>query len=207
MGQDANYRARIFMAPTISPPTPRCARNSASWRPPAGAACRSASPRRNIRFPDDPSLVGAPSGHVPKIRDVRLRAGAGFVVVLMGDIRTMPGLPRQPRCGENSRCQRRDRRPLLSVGEGSALTVALARLRATTSPPSALARAPAGIFALIIAAFRLTSLARCAPAMTLTTAGCPSGKRSAASGNLTLKLLHTCWIRRTRSFTSSGAGP
>ena len=47
-------------------------------------------------FSDDPSLIGAPSGHVPRIRDVRLRAGAGFVVVLMGDIRTMPGLPRTP---------------------------------------------------------------------------------------------------------------
>ena len=47
-------------------------------------------------FSDDPSLIGAPTGHVPKIRDVRLRAGAGFVVVLMGDIRTMPGLPRSP---------------------------------------------------------------------------------------------------------------
>jgi formate--tetrahydrofolate ligase len=47
-------------------------------------------------FSDDPSLLGAPVGHVPRIRDVRLRAGAGFVVVLMGDIRTMPGLPRHP---------------------------------------------------------------------------------------------------------------
>jgi formate--tetrahydrofolate ligase len=47
-------------------------------------------------FSDDPSLMGAPAGHVPKIRDVRLRAGAGFVVVLMGDVRTMPGLPRNP---------------------------------------------------------------------------------------------------------------
>jgi formate--tetrahydrofolate ligase len=47
-------------------------------------------------FSDDPSLIGAPTGHVPKIRDVRLRAGAGFVVVLMGDVRTMPGLPRKP---------------------------------------------------------------------------------------------------------------
>jgi formate--tetrahydrofolate ligase len=47
-------------------------------------------------FSDDPSLLGAPSGHVPRIRDVRLRAGAGFVVVLMGDIQTMPGLPRMP---------------------------------------------------------------------------------------------------------------
>jgi formate--tetrahydrofolate ligase len=47
-------------------------------------------------FSDDPSLIGAPSGHVPRIRDVRLRAGAGFVVVMMGDIQTMPGLPRTP---------------------------------------------------------------------------------------------------------------
>jgi len=47
-------------------------------------------------FSDDPSLVGAPNGHAPRIRDVRLRAGAGFVVVLMGDVRTMPGLPRHP---------------------------------------------------------------------------------------------------------------
>jgi formate--tetrahydrofolate ligase len=47
-------------------------------------------------FSDDPALLGAPTGHVPKIRDVRLRAGAGFVVVMMGDVRTMPGLPRNP---------------------------------------------------------------------------------------------------------------
>ena len=47
-------------------------------------------------FSDDPSLIGAPSGHTPAIREVRLRAGAGFVVALMGDIRTMPGLPRSP---------------------------------------------------------------------------------------------------------------
>jgi formate--tetrahydrofolate ligase len=47
-------------------------------------------------FSDDPSLIGAPSGHVPRIRDVRLRAGAGFVVVEMGNVRTMPGLPRTP---------------------------------------------------------------------------------------------------------------
>jgi formate--tetrahydrofolate ligase len=47
-------------------------------------------------FSDNPSLMGAPSGHVPRIRDVRLRAGAGFVVVLIGDIQTMPGLPRTP---------------------------------------------------------------------------------------------------------------
>jgi formate--tetrahydrofolate ligase len=47
-------------------------------------------------FSADPTLLGAPSGHIAAIREVSLRAGAGFVVVLMGDIRTMPGLPRSP---------------------------------------------------------------------------------------------------------------
>ena len=47
-------------------------------------------------FSADPSLLGAPSGHVAPIRALRLRAGAGFLVVLLGDILTMPGLPRAP---------------------------------------------------------------------------------------------------------------
>ncbi len=47
-------------------------------------------------FSTDPALMGAPSGHVAPIREIRLRAGAGFLVVLMGDIMTMPGLPRNP---------------------------------------------------------------------------------------------------------------
>jgi len=47
-------------------------------------------------FSADPAALGAPAGHVLPIRDVRLRAGAGFVVVLMGEIATMPGLPRVP---------------------------------------------------------------------------------------------------------------
>ena len=47
-------------------------------------------------FSTDPNRRGAPSGHVVAVEAVRLAAGAGFVVVLCGDIRTMPGLPRQP---------------------------------------------------------------------------------------------------------------
>ncbi len=47
-------------------------------------------------FSTDPSLKGAPNGHVLPIREVRLSAGAGFVVVVCGDIMTMPGLPRTP---------------------------------------------------------------------------------------------------------------
>jgi formate--tetrahydrofolate ligase len=47
-------------------------------------------------FSSDPELTGAPTGHVVPIREVRLAAGAGFVVVVCGDIMTMPGLPRDP---------------------------------------------------------------------------------------------------------------
>ena len=47
-------------------------------------------------FSTDPNLKGAPSGHVVPIREVRLSAGAGFVVVVCGEIMTMPGLPRVP---------------------------------------------------------------------------------------------------------------
>ena len=47
-------------------------------------------------FSTDPNLRGAPSGHIVPIREVRLSAGAGFIVVICGDIMTMPGLPRKP---------------------------------------------------------------------------------------------------------------
>jgi formate--tetrahydrofolate ligase len=47
-------------------------------------------------FSTDVSLRGAPSGHVVNVREVRLSAGAGFVVLLCGDVMTMPGLPRSP---------------------------------------------------------------------------------------------------------------
>ncbi|MFO7246428.1 MAG: formate--tetrahydrofolate ligase [Thermaerobacter sp.] len=45
---------------------------------------------------DDPGLRGAPRGFTMTVRDVEVRAGAGFLVVLMGDIMTMPGLPAEP---------------------------------------------------------------------------------------------------------------
>jgi formate--tetrahydrofolate ligase len=47
-------------------------------------------------FSSDPELRGAPTGHNLPIREVRLSAGAGFVVVVCGQIMTMPGLPRTP---------------------------------------------------------------------------------------------------------------
>ncbi|MEP9375863.1 formate--tetrahydrofolate ligase [Aquabacter sp. CN5-332] len=47
-------------------------------------------------FSADPALRGAPTGHVIPVREVRLSAGAGFVVALTGDVMTMPGLPSVP---------------------------------------------------------------------------------------------------------------
>ncbi|MBX5459863.1 MAG: formate--tetrahydrofolate ligase [Steroidobacteraceae bacterium] len=47
-------------------------------------------------FSTDPKLLGAPSGHVVNIREVRLAAGAEFIVMICGDIMTMPGLPKVP---------------------------------------------------------------------------------------------------------------
>ena len=53
-------------------------------------------------FTTDPNLRGAPTGHSVPIREVRLSAGAGFVVVVCGEIMTMPGLPSRP-AAENIR--------------------------------------------------------------------------------------------------------
>jgi formate--tetrahydrofolate ligase len=47
-------------------------------------------------FSTDPALLGAPEGHVVRLREVRLAAGAGFIAAICGDIMTMPGLPRHP---------------------------------------------------------------------------------------------------------------
>ena len=47
-------------------------------------------------FSDDATLLAAPEGFAMTVRDVRLSAGAGFVVVIMGNIMTMPGLPKKP---------------------------------------------------------------------------------------------------------------
>jgi formate--tetrahydrofolate ligase len=47
-------------------------------------------------FSDNPKLLGAPNGFEMEVREVRLSAGAGFVVVICGNIMTMPGLPKKP---------------------------------------------------------------------------------------------------------------
>ena len=51
-------------------------------------------------FSDNPSLLGAPSGFRITVREVKVSAGAGFIVALTGQIMTMPGLPKIPAaCG------------------------------------------------------------------------------------------------------------
>ena len=47
-------------------------------------------------FSTDPTKIGAATGHTLEVREVRLSAGAGFVVAVCGDIMTMPGLPKRP---------------------------------------------------------------------------------------------------------------
>ena len=52
--------------------------------------------KTQFSFSTDPAAVGLADGHTLKVREVRLSAGAGFVVMICGDIMTMPGLPRHP---------------------------------------------------------------------------------------------------------------
>ena len=47
-------------------------------------------------FSDDPKKLGAPDDFVVTVKNIKLSAGAGFIVVLTGDIMTMPGLPKVP---------------------------------------------------------------------------------------------------------------
>ena len=47
-------------------------------------------------FTDDKDVLGAPDGFTVTIRNVKVSAGAGFIVALTGDIMTMPGLPKKP---------------------------------------------------------------------------------------------------------------
>lgn len=52
--------------------------------------------KTQMSFSTDPGAIGAPSGHTVQLTEVRLAAGAGFVVVIAGDLTTMPGLPKVP---------------------------------------------------------------------------------------------------------------
>ncbi len=75
---------------------PAALRKLASWEAAGFGAAPVCIAKTQYSFSADPSLLGAPENHLFPVRDVRLSGGAGFVVALAGDIRTMPGLPRVP---------------------------------------------------------------------------------------------------------------
>ena len=84
------YRAgSVAIAPAAAAKLERIAAQGFSHLPVCIAKTQSS-------FSSDPALLGAPTGHVLTVRDVRLAAGAGFVVAICGEIMTMPGLPRHP---------------------------------------------------------------------------------------------------------------
>ncbi|MBB4210311.1 formate-tetrahydrofolate ligase [Rhodothalassium salexigens DSM 2132] len=75
---------------------PRVARQLADWEAQGHGRLPVCIAKTQYSFSADPGRLGAPTGHTLPVREVRLAAGAGFVVALAGDIMTMPGLPRQP---------------------------------------------------------------------------------------------------------------
>ena len=60
------------------------------------ANCPVCMAKTQYSFSDDPTKLGAPEGFTVTIKNVKISAGAGFIVVLTGDIMTMPGLPKVP---------------------------------------------------------------------------------------------------------------
>jgi formate--tetrahydrofolate ligase len=88
--------AKTFIAPRHRSPTARCARSSRAGKQMGYGHLPVCMAKTQYSFSTDPNLRGAPTGHTVPVREVRLSAGAGFIVVITGEIMTMPGLPRVP---------------------------------------------------------------------------------------------------------------
>ena len=86
---------RVYKAGAVSAPD-RVRRQLAAWQDGGYGALPVCMAKTPLSLSADPALLGAPEGHDLTVRDVRLAAGAGFVVAVCGDIMTMPGLPRVP---------------------------------------------------------------------------------------------------------------
>ncbi|MBS7263330.1 MAG: formate--tetrahydrofolate ligase [Eubacteriales bacterium] len=76
--------------------TPAAAKQIAQLEALGFGSCPVCIAKTQYSFSDDPTLLGAPEGFTVTVRAVKVSAGAGFVVVLTGDIMTMPGLPKVP---------------------------------------------------------------------------------------------------------------
>ena len=86
---------RVYKAGAVSAPD-RVRRQLRAWQDGGYGALPMCMAKTPLSLSADPALLGAPEGHDLTVRDVRLAAGAGFVVAVCGDIMTMPGLPRVP---------------------------------------------------------------------------------------------------------------
>ncbi len=84
------YRADCAVA------EPAALKQLARWEAAGYAKLPVCMAKTQYSFSADPALLGAPTGHIVPVREVRLSAGAGFVVAICGEIMTMPGLPRVP---------------------------------------------------------------------------------------------------------------
>ena len=86
---------RIYRADHVE--APRAVRDQlARWEADGFGCLPVCIAKTQYSFSTDPALFGAPEGHSVRLREVRLSAGAGFIVAICGDIMTMPGLPRHP---------------------------------------------------------------------------------------------------------------
>jgi formate--tetrahydrofolate ligase len=85
----------IYRAADISM-TPAVAKRLAAFEAAGHGGLPVCIAKTQYSFSADPAALGAPTGHILPVREVRLSAGAGFVVAVCGDIMTMPGLPRHP---------------------------------------------------------------------------------------------------------------
>ncbi len=84
------YRAECAIA------DPAVRAQLATWEEQGHGALPVCIAKTQYGFSTDPAALGAPTGHVIPVREVRLSAGAGFVVAICGEIMTMPGLPQVP---------------------------------------------------------------------------------------------------------------
>lgn len=86
---------RIYRAAKVEP-APGVRQQLEAWQEAGHGHLPVCIAKTQYSFSTDPTLRGAPTGHVVNVREARLSAGAGFVVAICGEIMTMPGLPRQP---------------------------------------------------------------------------------------------------------------
>ncbi len=86
---------RIYRAAAAAA-EPSVLRQLAAWEKAGYGHLPVCMAKTQYSFSTDPAALGAPSGHIVPVREVRLAAGAGFVVAICGEIMTMPGLPKVP---------------------------------------------------------------------------------------------------------------